>query len=102
MLANLRSINEVGATYLTNISFEKWNQSYDGSLRYRHMTMNLTKCINSIFKGKHHLPITSVVKETYFCLVAIFSKQAEKYDGNIKGDRIWSKDVMKEIRDNVE
>ncbi|KAH1097252.1 hypothetical protein J1N35_014173 [Gossypium stocksii] len=102
MLANLRSINEVGATFLTNIPFEQWTQSYDGGLRYRHMTINLTKCINSIFKGKRHLPITLMVKETYFCLAAIFPKQAEKYDGKIKGDRIWFEDMMKEIRDNVE
>ncbi|KAH1114522.1 hypothetical protein J1N35_007900, partial [Gossypium stocksii] len=74
MLEILGSTNEVGAQYLSNIPFDQWTQSYDGGLRYGHMTSNLAECINSIFKGTRHFLITSVVKETYFHLVELFPK----------------------------
>ncbi|KAK5846385.1 hypothetical protein PVK06_002671 [Gossypium arboreum] len=84
MLAVLRSVNEEGADYLCNIPFEQWTQAYDDSLRYSHITSNLAECINSILKGTRHLPITSVVRETYFRLVALFQNK-QPYEGIIGG-----------------
>ncbi|MFQ6669266.1 hypothetical protein Gotur_034587 [Gossypium turneri] len=74
MLAVLRLINSEGTDYLCNIRFEQWAQAYDDGLRYGHMTSNLAECINSILKGTRHLPITLVVRETYFRLTVLFPK----------------------------
>ncbi|KAK5819178.1 hypothetical protein PVK06_024145 [Gossypium arboreum] len=43
MLDNLCTINNADADYLSNIPFEQWTQSYDGGLRYGHMTTNLAE-----------------------------------------------------------
>ena len=81
MLAILHSTNREGADYLCNIRFEQLVQPYDGGLRYGHMTSNLAECINSVLKGTCHLPITSVVRETYFYLAVLFPKRAANYAG---------------------
>ena len=83
MLAVLQSQNREGADYLCNIRFEQWAQAYDGGLRYGHMTSNLAECINSVLKGTRHLPITSVVRETYFRLATLFPKRAASYAGQM-------------------
>ncbi|KAK5785500.1 hypothetical protein PVK06_040091 [Gossypium arboreum] len=77
MLGNLRSVNDQCADYLCNIPFEQWTQAYDDSLRYGHITTNLVDCINFILKGTRHLPITSVVQETYFHLGELFPKTCD-------------------------
>ena len=52
---------------------EKWLRCYDGGRRYGHMTTNLAEAINSSLKGTRHLPITSVVKATYYRLATLFA-----------------------------
>ncbi|MFQ6637048.1 hypothetical protein Gotur_012690 [Gossypium turneri] len=97
MLVILRSINAEGADYLCNIRFEQWAQSYDGGLQYGHMTSNLAEGINSIFKRTLHLPITSIVRETYFHLAALFPKRAASYAGQMQGGHVWCSKVVREI-----
>ncbi|KAH1055537.1 hypothetical protein J1N35_033602 [Gossypium stocksii] len=97
MLAFLCSIKEEGVDYLCNIPFEQWTQAYDDSLRYGHMTSNLAKCINYVLKGTRHLPITSIVRETYFHLAALFSKRAASYKGQMQGGHAWCAKVLQEI-----
>ncbi|KAH1057186.1 hypothetical protein J1N35_035251, partial [Gossypium stocksii] len=64
ILDNLCAINSTGADYLANIPFEQWTQLYNGGLWHKHMITNLAECINSVLKRMHHLPITSIFKET--------------------------------------
>ncbi|KAK5802402.1 hypothetical protein PVK06_029993 [Gossypium arboreum] len=64
------------ARYLDGIPLEKWTWSYDGGLRYGHMTSNLAECINSILKGTHHFVL--------------------------KGSHVWCKLVLKDIGENAE
>ncbi|XP_052887977.1 uncharacterized protein LOC128296587 [Gossypium arboreum] len=85
MLAVLRSVNEEGHDYLCNIPFEQWTQAYDGGLRYGQMTSNLAEGINFVLKRTHHLSITSVVRETYFHLAALFLKRAARLNQGIVG-----------------
>ncbi|MFQ6670801.1 hypothetical protein Gotur_035565 [Gossypium turneri] len=97
MLAILRSISGEGADYLCNIRFKQWAQAYDGGLRYGHMTSNLAECINSVLKGTRHLPITSIVRQTYFRLAVLFPKRAASYAGQMQGGHVWFSKVVQEI-----
>ncbi|KAH1073928.1 hypothetical protein J1N35_026256 [Gossypium stocksii] len=47
--------------------------------------------------GTRHLPITTVVEETYFCLVEVFPKQVARYAGKLQGGHILCPVVMEEI-----
>ncbi|MFQ6663376.1 hypothetical protein Gotur_030927 [Gossypium turneri] len=61
------------------------------------MTSNLAECINFVLKGTHHLPITSVVRETYFRLAVLFPKRAASYAGQMQGCHVWCSKVVQEI-----
>ncbi|KAH1083510.1 hypothetical protein J1N35_023271 [Gossypium stocksii] len=76
---------------------EMLTQAYDSGLRYGHMTTNLAECINSILKGTRHLPVTSVVRETYFRLAALFPKRAVTYKGQMQGGHVWCHKVLQAI-----
>ncbi|XP_029144815.1 uncharacterized protein [Arachis hypogaea] len=41
----------------------------------RHMTTNLVECINSVLKGAHNLPITALVKVTFYRLKELFTRK---------------------------
>ncbi|KAH1083314.1 hypothetical protein J1N35_023075 [Gossypium stocksii] len=94
ILAVFHSINDEGANYLYNIHFEQWTQAYDGGLRYGHITSNLAECINSILNRTCHLPITLVVRETYFRSVALFPKRAASYEGQMQGGHVWCRKIL--------
>ncbi|KAH1129565.1 hypothetical protein J1N35_000943 [Gossypium stocksii] len=79
MLGNLQAINDDEADYLYNIPFKQWKQSYDGVYGMGTGRQNLAKCINSVLKGTRHLPVTSIVKETYFHFTELFPKRAVNY-----------------------
>ncbi|MFQ6667371.1 hypothetical protein Gotur_033416, partial [Gossypium turneri] len=97
MLGVLRSISGEGADYLCNIPFEQWAQAYGGGLRYGHMTSNLAECINFVLKRTSHLLITSIVRETYFCLAVLFSKRAASYVGQMQGGHVWCSKLVQEF-----
>ncbi|MFQ6650504.1 hypothetical protein Gotur_022412 [Gossypium turneri] len=61
------------------------------------MTSNLAECINSVLKGMRHLSITSVVRETYFRLAALFPKRAASYAEQMQGGHVWCSKVVQEI-----
>ncbi|KAL4309527.1 hypothetical protein GQ457_01G056250 [Hibiscus cannabinus] len=60
-------------TTLWGIPKEKWTNAYDEGFRYGHMTTNLAEAINSSLKGIRNLPITAIVKATYFRLGKLFA-----------------------------
>ncbi|KAK5785468.1 hypothetical protein PVK06_040058 [Gossypium arboreum] len=95
MLGILHLVNKQGAVYLCNIPFEQWTQVYDDGLRYGHITTNLVECIYPILKGMRHLPITSIVRETYFRLTALFPKRTTNYKGQIQGGHVWFRKVLR-------
>ncbi|XP_057434380.1 uncharacterized protein LOC130727291 [Lotus japonicus] len=74
----LRSEFPEVATWLDNIPREKWTQAYDGGSRYGHMTTNLAECLNSVLKGARALPLTALVKTTFYKWSSMF------VDGGIK------------------
>ncbi|XP_016185629.1 uncharacterized protein LOC107627294 [Arachis ipaensis] len=55
-----------------NEAITKWleemprSQYADEGRRFRHMTTNISECINAVMKGSRNLPITALVKSTYF------------------------------------
>ncbi|GMI65818.1 hypothetical protein HRI_000251100 [Hibiscus trionum] len=82
LLEELRTRSKHGAEYLEKIPKEKWLRSYDEGKRYGHMTTNLAEAVNSSLKGVRQLPITSIVKTTYYRLATLFAtlgRQATEY-----------------------
>ena len=71
----LRGENPAMCEWIDRISIEKWAQHGDEGRMFGHMTTNLSECINAVLKGTWNLPITALVKSTYFLLAQLFVKK---------------------------
>ena len=57
---------------------QKWTLAHDGGHRYGTMTTNLSESFNGILKSARNLPITALVKLTYYRCVAYFADRYTK------------------------
>ncbi|XP_027357171.1 uncharacterized protein LOC113866543 [Abrus precatorius] len=76
-----RALSEVDpamCAWANNIPHAKWAQYADEGHRFRHMTTNLSECMNAVMKGTHNLLITAIVKSTYYRLIELFIKEGTK------------------------
>ncbi|RYR07586.1 hypothetical protein Ahy_B05g074969 [Arachis hypogaea] len=63
---HLRGKNVAITNRLEEMSRSQWVQYADESRRFGHMTTNISECINVVMKGSHNLPVTTLVKSSYF------------------------------------
>ncbi|XP_057760828.1 uncharacterized protein LOC130981239 [Arachis stenosperma] len=61
----LRSEDPAMCDWENRIDYSLWTQHRDEGRRFRHMTINISECVNSILKGVRNLPVCSLVKDTY-------------------------------------
>ncbi|XP_039122070.1 uncharacterized protein LOC120258686 [Dioscorea cayenensis subsp. rotundata] len=97
----LQDNDEEATRWLDNIPREKWAQAFDKEgRRYGHMTTNLAECVNSVLKGTRNLPITAMVKSTYFRLAELFVRKGVQAQAQIASSLIFSESLMKVIQEN--
>ena len=96
----MRQHGEIYTNWLDEIPREKWVQAFDGGHRHGHMTTNLVECINSVLKGARNLPITALVRATYFRLAELFAtKGREAYARKASGS-VFSETITTRLREN--
>ena len=64
--------------WIDRISIERWAQHADEGHRFGHLTTNLSEGINVVLKGTRNLPITALVKSTYFPLAKLFVRKGRE------------------------
>ena len=64
------------------------------------MTMNLVECVNSILKGACNLPITTLVRATYFRLVELFARKGSEAHVLRNAGYIFSEVVTTRLQSN--
>ncbi|RYR75903.1 hypothetical protein Ahy_A01g000502 [Arachis hypogaea] len=52
----------------------RWVLAFNGSHCWGHMTTNLVECINSVLKGARNLPVTAIVRSTFYGLNELFTR----------------------------
>ncbi|XP_072087275.1 uncharacterized protein [Arachis hypogaea] len=81
---NYQRLKERGEAYTQwcdEIDVEKWVLTFDGGHRWGHMTTNMVECINYVLKGARNLPVTAVVRSTFYRLNELFTqKSAEAHE----------------------
>ncbi|XP_058783116.1 uncharacterized protein LOC131657771 [Vicia villosa] len=82
--------NPDAGTWIDNILVEKWTWSYDNGQRWGHMTTNIFELMNDVFKGIQNLPITALVKSTYFKMASLFAQRGERWDAMLRSEQLWS------------
>ena len=90
---------EVYTSWLDEIPREKWVQAFDGGHRYGHMTTNLVECINSVLKGARNLPITALVRATYFRLAELFATKGREAHARRDAGFIFSEALTTRLRE---
>jgi hypothetical protein len=93
-MACIRRYNEEARIQLDDIPIERWTCSHDDRHRYRAMTTNLSECFNGVLKGARNLPITSMVKFTFFKLANYFDDRRAKIQDQLNSSELFNKYVM--------
>ncbi|CAK8570739.1 unnamed protein product [Lathyrus sativus] len=76
----VRLSNAEALSWVNRIPVEKWTRAFDGGCRWGHMTTNLVESLNDIFKGTRNLPITALVRATYYRLGSLFAVRGKKME----------------------
>ena len=70
---------------------EKWALTFDKGYCYGVMTTNISECFNGVLKGAYSLPITAMVKYTWFKLNAYFDDRRNKSIAQLNSRKKWCK-----------
>ncbi|XP_025670284.1 uncharacterized protein [Arachis hypogaea] len=74
--------------------------AFDGGYRWGHMTTNLVECINSVLKGARNLPITALVKATFYRLNELFTRKIAEAEARINAGHVFTEHVTSKIHAN--
>jgi hypothetical protein len=94
--------NPEAGRWIANIPRRQWTQAFDDGLRWGHMTTNLAESMNSMLKGTRNLPITTLVKSTYFKLVDLFVQRGKQWNAVMNSGQAYTEKCMKMINEAVQ
>ncbi|RYR13637.1 hypothetical protein Ahy_B04g070530 isoform O [Arachis hypogaea] len=96
----LRERGEAYTNWLNRIPREQYALAFDGGYRWGHMTTNLVECINSVLKGARNLPITALVKATFYRLNELFTRKRAEAEARINAGHVFSEVVASKLHAN--
>ncbi|RYR07293.1 hypothetical protein Ahy_B05g074621 [Arachis hypogaea] len=86
--------------WLDNIPRSQYALAYDEGHRWGHMTTNLVECINGVLKGARNLPVTALVKATFYRLNALFTRKRAEAEARISAGHLFSEYATEKIQSN--
>ena len=87
----IENVNRDAHQYLKDVPKEKWALTFNEVYRYRAMTTIVSKCFNGVLKGARSLPITTMVKYTWFKLNTYFDDHRNKSIAQLNSGKKWCK-----------
>lgn len=81
-------------------AYNEDSSAYNEGRRWSHMITNLIKAWNSLFKGTHNLPITTLVQPTYYRFGPLFSLRALMAEARLGSSDSFTKHCMTVIREH--
>ena len=87
----IENVNRDAHQYLKDVPKDKWALTFDEGYRYETMTTNVSECFNGVLKGVGSLPITAMVKYTWFKLNAYFDDHHNKSIAQLNSGKKWCK-----------
>ncbi|CAK8575841.1 unnamed protein product [Lathyrus sativus] len=93
--------NADAGSWLDNIPLEKWTRAFDGGCRWGNMTTNLGESMNGVFKGIRNLPITALVRSTYYRLESLFATRGERWSAVLTSSQVFSESIMKLMKEDT-
>ncbi|XP_057724141.1 uncharacterized protein LOC130940106 [Arachis stenosperma] len=96
----LRERGEAYTNWLDRILREQYALAFDGGYRWGHMTTNLVECINSVLKEARNLPVTALVKATFYRLNELFTRKRAEAEARINAGHVFSELVTSKLHAN--
>ncbi|RYR54281.1 hypothetical protein Ahy_A06g029542 [Arachis hypogaea] len=66
-----------------------------------HITTNLVKCINSMLKGERNIPVTALIRATYYHLNELFTRKRAEAQERITAEHAFSKFATAKLQTNL-
>ncbi|XP_072058200.1 uncharacterized protein [Arachis hypogaea] len=96
----LREQCEAYTIWLNRIPRKQYALAFDGGYRWGHMTTNLVECINSVLKGVRNLPVTALVKATFYRLNELFTRKRVEATVRINAGHVFFDVVTSKLHTN--
>ena len=87
----IKNVNSDAYNYLKEVNQEKWTLVHDHGHQYGAMTTNLSECFNGVLKGARSLPITVMVKFTFYKVNTYFDEHRNKTLEQFEEGQVWCK-----------
>ena len=97
-MKELKQLNPECLEYFEDIDVEKWTQSHDNGYRYGWMTSNAVECMNDVFKGARMLPITSLVRLTFYRTILYFKRRRAKISEALDRGDVYTKYAIRKLK----
>ncbi|XP_025628660.1 uncharacterized protein [Arachis hypogaea] len=100
---NYQRVKERGEAYTQwcdDIGVERWVLAFDGGYRWGHMTTNLVKCINSVMKGSCNLPVTAIIRSTFYRLNELFTRKSAEAHERVRNGFTYSEFSTKRVEES--
>ncbi|XP_015938259.1 uncharacterized protein LOC107494056 [Arachis duranensis] len=96
----LRERGEAYAQWCDEIGVQRWVLAFDGGHRWGHMTTNLVECINSVLKGARNLPVTAIVRSTFYRLNELFTRKSSEAHERVRNGFTYSEFATKRVEES--
>ncbi|XP_058774340.1 uncharacterized protein LOC131648590 [Vicia villosa] len=97
----IRMSNMDAYNWVENIPREKWCRAFDGGQRWGHMTTNLAESMNSVLKATRNLPVTALVRSTYFRMGELFGRRGHEWTKKVGSGQQYTKSCLKGIEEEA-
>nr|XP_025611889.1 uncharacterized protein LOC112705268 [Arachis hypogaea] len=98
----LRERGEAYAQWCDEIGVQRWVLAFDGGHRWGHMTTNLVECINSVLKGARNLPVTAIVRSTFYRLNELFTRKSAEAHERVRNGFTYSEFATKRVEESFQ
>ncbi|XP_057527841.1 uncharacterized protein LOC130806685 [Amaranthus tricolor] len=100
----LKEFNEDAYKYLVDGSIpeRQWTLIHDGGHRYGVRTTNMSEAFNGVMKGARSLPITSLVRITFFRVNEYFATRRDLGRNRLDNGHVYAKKPIDTIDKNAE
>ncbi|KAJ7952928.1 Transposon protein, putative, Mutator sub-class [Quillaja saponaria] len=84
------------------IPLEQWALAHDGGHRFDFMTTNLGECMNNVLKGARQVPITALVRLTFYRCVKYFVEHRAYINAQLGAGNQYTTDTIEKIQNWAE
>ncbi|TYK18257.1 uncharacterized protein E5676_scaffold411G001980 [Cucumis melo var. makuwa] len=84
--------------FRADIDLQKWTQSHDNGYRYGWMTSKAAECMNGVFKGARMLPMTSLVRLTFYRTILYFERRRAEISEAVDRGEVYTEYAMKKLK----